>query len=66
MLERPYTLLSCALSLDGYLGSATPRRLVRNQFDCAPALMRAHRARREQGELDGLRLFRRRLLDGGV
>jgi 5-amino-6-(5-phosphoribosylamino)uracil reductase len=27
MLERPYTLLSCALSLDGYLGSATPRRL---------------------------------------
>src|SRR2546421_516886 len=48
------------------LPSATPRRLVRNQFDCAPALMRAHRARREQGELDGLRLFRRRLLDGGV
>jgi 5-amino-6-(5-phosphoribosylamino)uracil reductase len=27
MLDRPYTLLSCALSLDGYLGSATPRRL---------------------------------------
>jgi 5-amino-6-(5-phosphoribosylamino)uracil reductase len=27
MLERPYTLLSCALSIDGYLGSATPRRL---------------------------------------
>jgi 5-amino-6-(5-phosphoribosylamino)uracil reductase len=27
MFERPYTLLSCALSLDGYLGSATPRRL---------------------------------------
>jgi 5-amino-6-(5-phosphoribosylamino)uracil reductase len=25
--ERPYTLLSCALSIDGYLGSATPRRL---------------------------------------
>jgi 5-amino-6-(5-phosphoribosylamino)uracil reductase len=24
---RPYTLLSCALSIDGYLGSATPRRL---------------------------------------
>jgi 5-amino-6-(5-phosphoribosylamino)uracil reductase len=27
MRERPYTLLSCALSIDGYLGSATPRRL---------------------------------------
>jgi 5-amino-6-(5-phosphoribosylamino)uracil reductase len=27
VLERPYTLLSCALSIDGYLGSATPRRL---------------------------------------
>lgn len=27
MLDRPYTLLSCALSLDGYLGSAAPRRL---------------------------------------
>jgi 5-amino-6-(5-phosphoribosylamino)uracil reductase len=27
MLDRPYTLLSCALSLDGYLGSSTPRRL---------------------------------------
>jgi 5-amino-6-(5-phosphoribosylamino)uracil reductase len=27
VLDRPYTLLSCALSLDGYLGSATARRL---------------------------------------
>jgi 5-amino-6-(5-phosphoribosylamino)uracil reductase len=27
MLDRPYTLLSCALSLDGYLGSRMPRRL---------------------------------------
>ena len=27
MLDRPYTLLSCALSLDGYLGAATSRRL---------------------------------------
>jgi 5-amino-6-(5-phosphoribosylamino)uracil reductase len=27
VLDRPYTLLSCALSLDGYLGSRTPRRL---------------------------------------
>jgi 5-amino-6-(5-phosphoribosylamino)uracil reductase len=27
VLDRPYTLLSCALSIDGYLGSATPRPL---------------------------------------
>jgi 5-amino-6-(5-phosphoribosylamino)uracil reductase len=27
VLDRPYTLLSCALSIDGYLDSATPRRL---------------------------------------
>src|SRR5664279_6628991 len=27
MPERPYTLLSCGMSIDGYLGSATPRRL---------------------------------------
>src|SRR5205807_10378848 len=27
VLDRPYTLLSCALSIDGYLGTATPRRL---------------------------------------
>src|SRR4051812_45478047 len=27
MPERPYILLSCALSIDGYLGSARPRRL---------------------------------------
>lgn len=27
MSERPYILLSCALSIDGYLGSAAPRRL---------------------------------------
>lgn len=28
MGERPYTLLSCAMSLDGYLDSATDERLV--------------------------------------
>ena len=27
MSERPYTLLSCGMSIDGYLGSAAPRRL---------------------------------------
>jgi 5-amino-6-(5-phosphoribosylamino)uracil reductase len=25
--DRPYTLLSCAMSIDGYLGSVAPRRL---------------------------------------
>src|SRR5436305_2508794 len=45
------------------LPSATPSRLVRNQLDGAHALVRAHRARREQGELDGLRLLRWRLPD---
>jgi 5-amino-6-(5-phosphoribosylamino)uracil reductase len=28
MPERPYTLLSCGMSIDGYLGSAAPRRLA--------------------------------------
>src|SRR5213080_4632270 len=27
MPDRPYTLLSCGISIDGYLGAATPRRL---------------------------------------
>ena len=27
MSDRPYTLLSCSMSIDGYLGSASPRRL---------------------------------------
>jgi GTP cyclohydrolase II len=27
MYERPYTLLSCCVSMDGYIGSASPRRL---------------------------------------
>lgn len=34
MRERPYTILSCSMSLDGYLGGATPERLVlSNQAD---------------------------------
>jgi 5-amino-6-(5-phosphoribosylamino)uracil reductase len=28
MAERPYTLLSCGMSIDGYLGSANPTRLA--------------------------------------
>jgi 5-amino-6-(5-phosphoribosylamino)uracil reductase len=28
MAERPYTLLSCGMSIDGYLGSATEERLL--------------------------------------
>jgi riboflavin-specific deaminase-like protein len=27
MPDRPYTVLSCGMSIDGYLGSASPRRL---------------------------------------
>jgi 5-amino-6-(5-phosphoribosylamino)uracil reductase len=27
MYDRPYTLLSCCVSIDGYIGSASPRRL---------------------------------------
>ncbi len=27
MSDRPYILLSCGMSIDGYLGSASPRRL---------------------------------------
>ena len=34
MPERPYTILSCSISLDGYLGGATRERLVlSNQAD---------------------------------
>ena len=34
MAERPYTILSCSISLDGYLDGATPERLVlSNQED---------------------------------
>jgi 5-amino-6-(5-phosphoribosylamino)uracil reductase len=34
MPDRPYTLLSCGMSIDGYLGSPTPRRLeLSNQAD---------------------------------
>ena len=38
MSERPYVLLSCSLSLDGYLDNATDRRLgLSNAADLAPA-----------------------------
>jgi 5-amino-6-(5-phosphoribosylamino)uracil reductase len=33
MPERPYTLLSCSVSLDGYLGDKTPRLALSNQAD---------------------------------
>ncbi len=36
MSERPYTILSCGISLDGYLDGATPERLVlSNEADLA-------------------------------
>jgi 5-amino-6-(5-phosphoribosylamino)uracil reductase len=33
MTERPYTLLSCCVSLDGYLGDHTPRLALSNEAD---------------------------------
>src|SRR3954462_10348716 len=33
MSERPYTLLSCSVSLDGYLGDHTPRLALSNEAD---------------------------------
>jgi len=33
MSNRPYTLLSCSVSLDGYLGDQTPRLALSNQAD---------------------------------
>jgi 5-amino-6-(5-phosphoribosylamino)uracil reductase len=33
MPERPYTLLSCSVSLDGYLGDETPRLALSNAAD---------------------------------
>jgi riboflavin-specific deaminase-like protein len=33
MPERPYTLLSCSVSLDGYLGDRTPRLALSNDAD---------------------------------
>src|SRR3954447_11671824 len=33
MPERPYTMLSCAVSLDGYLGDRTPRLALSNDAD---------------------------------
>lgn len=44
MPERPYTILSCSISLDGYLGGATEERLVlSNEAD----LCRVDRVRAE-------------------
>src|SRR4029453_1806440 len=33
MSDRPYTLLSCSVSLDGYLGHQTPRLALSNAAD---------------------------------
>jgi 5-amino-6-(5-phosphoribosylamino)uracil reductase len=33
MLDRPYTLLSCAMSIDGYIGSPGSRLLLSNDAD---------------------------------
>jgi 5-amino-6-(5-phosphoribosylamino)uracil reductase len=33
MTDRPYTLLSCSMSIDGYLGDASPRLALSNEAD---------------------------------
>ena len=33
MLDRPYTLLSCSMSIDGYIGSGASRLLLSNDAD---------------------------------
>ena len=33
MRERPYTLLSCCVSIDGYIGNAASRLLLSNDGD---------------------------------
>ena len=33
MPDRPYTMLSCSVSLDGYLGDRTPRLALSNDAD---------------------------------
>ena len=33
MSDRPYTMLSCSVSLDGYLGDRTPRLALSNDAD---------------------------------
>jgi 5-amino-6-(5-phosphoribosylamino)uracil reductase len=33
MPERPYTLLSCCVSIDGYIGNAVSRLLLSNDSD---------------------------------
>ena len=33
MRERPYTLLSCCVSIDGYIGSAASRLFLSNDAD---------------------------------
>lgn len=75
MAERPYTILSCSVSLDGYLGGATPERLVlSNEADlhrvdqvragCDAILVGAATVRADNPRLlvrdPGLRLQRRR------
>ncbi len=33
MRDRPYTLLSCSVSIDGYIGNAASRLLLSNEAD---------------------------------
>ena len=46
MADLPYTVLSCAVSLDGYLDDASDRRLILSGAEDLPAHGEAVTARR--------------------
>ncbi|MGH3763307.1 dihydrofolate reductase family protein [Actinophytocola sp.] len=77
MTDRPYVLLSCALSLDGYLDDATDRRLVLSNDDdwdrvdevrasCDAIMVGANTIRRDNPRLlvRSAERRRRRIADG--
>ena len=49
MPERPYTMLSCSVSLDGYLGDQTPRLALSNDGRLRPGRRGARLVRRDHG-----------------
>ena len=49
MPDRPYTLLSCSVSLDGYLGDLTPRLALSNDGRLRPGRRGARLVRRDHG-----------------
>ena len=49
MAERPYTLLSCGMSIDGYIDTATDERLVLSNDADLDRVDAAHQLYLEQG-----------------